>query len=501
MEMWMLAHGHVHRYCFRKIEEATAQKDDPAPVYLLDEIADMARQSPEQAQAISDAVLKKLQVKSPVVKFKALRIIKHLCVKGCSQFQRCMQRNSSAVRELIHWRGEPDPFKGDVPNARVREFSKDVVEVLFNSAPITHTNNTLAAQGKIQGFGSGGPGEAAARSSSGHYGGIGSSGSNMGSGSYSGGFRSSGSSGLAAAQQAASQLTHAAQQALGEGPIAQGLASAANAIGGLLQPAGYGSRLNESGSYQDGGSDGFGYSSSSSYAAPAVSHVTASQVLGSEESVVDDITAPGGLRPLPDAADLRRFVDTASSMDGLRIAELLREKMESARWQVVLRALAALEAVLQRGSNQACGEQQHQQQALPMQQPDLLGDFSMAAGPQQMMMQQQQLGFGMQPQLQVNGLQQQQQQQQQQHFGMPGLGMQQQQQPQQQWGMPTMAAGAFPQQQQHGMHMHSGSSGGAAAGSSAWKGHDDVSNLMRQVGHGGKYDPAFDFVSDEFKKH
>lgn len=104
----------------------------------------------------------------------------------------------------------------------------------------------MPLQGKIQGFGSGGPGEAAARSSSGHYGGIGSSGSNMGSGSYSGGFRSSGSSGLAAAQQAASQLTHAAQQALGEGPIAQGLASAANAIGGLLQPAGYGSRLNVS---------------------------------------------------------------------------------------------------------------------------------------------------------------------------------------------------------------------------------------------------------------
>ncbi|WIA42842.1 hypothetical protein OEZ86_008769 [Tetradesmus obliquus] len=478
---------------FRKIEEATAQKDDPAPVYLLDEIADMARQSPEQAQAISDAVLKKLQVKSPVVKFKALRIIKHLCVKGCSQFQRCMQRNSSAVRELIHWRGEPDPFKGDVPNARVREFSKDVVEVLFNSAPITNTNNTLAAQGKIQGFGSGGPGEAAARSSSGHYGGIGSSGSNMGSGSYSGGFRSSGSSGLAAAQQAASQLTHAAQQALGEGPIAQGLASAANAIGGLLQPAGYGSRLNESGSYQDGGSDGFGYSSSSSYAAPAVSHVTASQVLGSEESVVDDITAPGGLRPLPDAADLRRFVDTASSMDGLRIAELLREKMESPRWQVVLRALAALEAVLQRGSNQACGEVAVMFQSDP--QP--IRACLQSPQQQQMMMQQQQLGFGMQPQLQVNGLQQQQQQ----HFGMPGLGMQQPQQPQQQWGMPTMAPGAHPQQQQHGMHMHSGSSGGAAAGSSAWKGHDDVSNLMRQVGHGGKYDPAFDFVSDEFKKH
>lgn len=49
-------------------------------------------------------------------------------------------------RELIHWRGEPDPFKGDVPNARVREFAKEVVEVMFNSTPVQPSSNTLAAQ-------------------------------------------------------------------------------------------------------------------------------------------------------------------------------------------------------------------------------------------------------------------------------------------------------------------------------------------------------------------
>lgn len=38
--------------------------------YLLDEIAEMSRQSPEGAQAIADAVQKKLGVKSPIVKFK-----------------------------------------------------------------------------------------------------------------------------------------------------------------------------------------------------------------------------------------------------------------------------------------------------------------------------------------------------------------------------------------------------------------------------------------------
>eukprot|EP00878_Enallax_costatus_P027289 GHUV01029358.1.p1 GENE.GHUV01029358.1~~GHUV01029358.1.p1 ORF type:complete len:212 (+),score=36.59 GHUV01029358.1:432-1067(+) len=153
-----------------------------------------------------------------------------------------MQRHSSAVRELIHWRGEPDPFKGDVPNARVREFAKEVVEVLFNSTPVTNSTNTLAAQGKIQGFGSGGETSTSTysgigRSSSGHY---------SGTSSSSGVTWPHGLTGLAVAQQAASQITRSAQQALGEGPIAQGIANAANALGGLLQPQGYGSRLNVS---------------------------------------------------------------------------------------------------------------------------------------------------------------------------------------------------------------------------------------------------------------
>lgn len=40
-------------------------------VYLLDEILEMARQSSEAAQAIADAIKKKLEHRSPVVKFKA----------------------------------------------------------------------------------------------------------------------------------------------------------------------------------------------------------------------------------------------------------------------------------------------------------------------------------------------------------------------------------------------------------------------------------------------
>lgn len=68
-------------------------------MYLLDEIAEIARSSPEQAQALADALERKLTgARSAVVRFKALRVVKHLCVKGCTTFQRCMQRHSAAVR-------------------------------------------------------------------------------------------------------------------------------------------------------------------------------------------------------------------------------------------------------------------------------------------------------------------------------------------------------------------------------------------------------------------
>lgn len=41
-------------------------------MYLLDEILELARQSPESAQGVADSIEKKLGHKSPVVKFKVL---------------------------------------------------------------------------------------------------------------------------------------------------------------------------------------------------------------------------------------------------------------------------------------------------------------------------------------------------------------------------------------------------------------------------------------------
>jgi hypothetical protein len=38
----------------------------------------------------------------------------------------------AACRELTHYRGEPDPFKGDVPNQKVRNMAREAIDALFN---------------------------------------------------------------------------------------------------------------------------------------------------------------------------------------------------------------------------------------------------------------------------------------------------------------------------------------------------------------------------------
>ena len=37
----------------------------------------------------------------------------------------------SVHRELTHYKGEPDAFKGDVPNQRVRDLAKEALEAIF----------------------------------------------------------------------------------------------------------------------------------------------------------------------------------------------------------------------------------------------------------------------------------------------------------------------------------------------------------------------------------
>ncbi|GJR22729.1 RNA-directed DNA polymerase, eukaryota [Tanacetum coccineum] len=83
------------------IDAATSDEDNKVtPVYKLDEICQLLRNNPNShVKQVSQLILTRLQHKSP-----ALRVIKYTVGKSGVEFRREMQKNSAAVRQLIHYR-------------------------------------------------------------------------------------------------------------------------------------------------------------------------------------------------------------------------------------------------------------------------------------------------------------------------------------------------------------------------------------------------------------
>lgn len=84
---------------------------------------------------------------------QALRVIKYAVGKSGAEFRREMQRNSVAVRQLIHYKGQPDPLKGDALNKAVRETAQETLSALFSSDESKAAPTESSLGSRIQGFG------------------------------------------------------------------------------------------------------------------------------------------------------------------------------------------------------------------------------------------------------------------------------------------------------------------------------------------------------------
>ncbi|KAL3140272.1 hypothetical protein ABBQ38_004540 [Trebouxia sp. C0009 RCD-2024] len=358
----------------RKLEEATSAKDDVAPIYVLDEIAEMANGGGDTAQGLADATVKRLGNKSPIVKHKALRLIKHVTNKGASEYRRAICKQAKEIRDLTHYRGEPDPFKGDVLNQKVRDAAKETLDAIFQA---TDTNYSSSAKptltNRIQGFGSTNSSEPDHASPS--------------MGSYSGGFSSSSNNNSTTSNGAGGgmvgfgnpRFNTASRKASSTSSsstkwLPASVANKLDSLSMLPKDRAGGLRFEGNGGYSSG-DDSPSRQTSSSYSRPTMpqdsqrspltytpNHAPAhpsgrvGSGVGDEAHLVDDMCTPGGLRAQPDREDLRQFVESAASLSGTAVAELLQAKMEGGSWQEVLRALCALEAVISQGSSAACGE-------------------------------------------------------------------------------------------------------------------------------------------------
>ena len=135
-----------------QIDAVTSNKDEPAPVYALQELAETVRNADGKTidQIASYLSETRLGNKSCTVKLKALKAIKYVANKPeCSSFRSAMQQHSGNLRECVTFSCPPDSMKGNKPAEQVRQAAKDAIHSIFS----TESGGEGSRQ-SLQGFGS-----------------------------------------------------------------------------------------------------------------------------------------------------------------------------------------------------------------------------------------------------------------------------------------------------------------------------------------------------------
>lgn len=317
----------------RMIDGATSDEDKVAPVYKLEEICELLRSSHVSiVKEVSEFIFKRLQHKSPIVKQKALRVIKYAVGKSGVEFRREMQRNSVAVRQLIHYKGQPDPLKGDALNKSVRETAQEALSAIFAGEDNTKPPPQEGLTQRIQGFGNTNfdmPSDDK-KSFLSDMVGIGSAtikhGLNTFSQSQSHNKNDSGTyRGPNLRRSLTNESSYSDSKELSSQPVVSSR-STTNASGPWGQDLKTSQVDNENGS------------ASSSY----------SNEKSREERLLDTIVTSGGVRLQPTRDALQVFLTEASKLNALALSHALEVKLQSHMWQVRVKAICVLEAILRK---------------------------------------------------------------------------------------------------------------------------------------------------------
>lgn len=318
------------------IDAATSDEDKVTPVYKLEEICELLRSSPAGiVKEVSEFVLKRLDHKSPIVKQKALRLIKYSVGKSGSEFRREMQRHSVAVKQLLHYKGQPDPLKGDALNKAVRETAQDALSAIFATEDNKPVANEVTHR-RMEGFGNTNfvpPPEEK--------------------------------------KSLISEIVDIGSASLKQGlsTLAQGHSFKKNDTGSYRGPNLQRSLTNEmdyADRYGKTGYHGVGLGSSdisrNATSGPwgqdsrtvnleATNGDSTSGHTGiktREERLLETIVTSGGVRLQPTRDALQAFLVEASKMDALALCHALDSKIQSPLWQVRMKAVCVLEAILRK---------------------------------------------------------------------------------------------------------------------------------------------------------
>lgn len=328
----------------RMIDGVTTDEDKVAPVYKLEEVCELLRTSHASiAKEVSEFILKRLDHKSPIVKQKTLRLIKYAVGKSGAEFRREMQRNSASLRQLVHYKGNLDPLKGDALNKAVRTTAQEAISSIFTS----DDNNTAvpvdSINKRIEGFG------------------------NM---NYE-----------MPTEEKKSFLSEVV--GLGSASIIQGLTSLAvshslkkNDSGTYRSPnlrrsltrevdgrdsyepvdERHGDSWQSSGSSRTAASGSWNPDPKNSISASPseVNNSSHAAIKSREERLLETVVTSGGVRLQPTREVLQAFLSEASKLDPLAMSRAIETKLQSHLWQVRMKAICVLEAILRKKDDDYC---------------------------------------------------------------------------------------------------------------------------------------------------
>eukprot|EP01147_Barroeca_monosierra_P010711 gene10711-2807_t len=114
------------------LNRATSDKSEPTPGYLFSDIAKLTFESSEMSHDLMNYLLSRLKKKSVHTKLKTLKILKYCVEKGDEGFVQDLQKRSEDLRLVTEFKGTVDPLHGDTFNKQVRQNASILMEAVFN---------------------------------------------------------------------------------------------------------------------------------------------------------------------------------------------------------------------------------------------------------------------------------------------------------------------------------------------------------------------------------
>ncbi|XP_070580870.1 AP-4 complex accessory subunit tepsin-like [Ptychodera flava] len=138
------------------LHKATSDDESPTPGYMYPEITNISFESTGYCQSLLDFLVDRLNKKSYYVKAKVLRVMKHTVVNGHTMFRQGLRRSAKGIKDATSFTGPIDPLHGHAPYIAVRKAAEELLEILFDTEKSQKSSSALSASN--QGMPGGGSG-------------------------------------------------------------------------------------------------------------------------------------------------------------------------------------------------------------------------------------------------------------------------------------------------------------------------------------------------------